>query len=248
MDWNVACGGIVLEQIEDKPTGGIREADIERNGVGGVLASQVDGGLAARGNQALEAALVREIEQNAREGNIVFDDEEHAVAGLNLGAIVLDFHGSDGGVARTRRCEQNIQLLLGGSGTRLQFRQIRGGNIRLRQVESKVAARAGTAGKPDLPTQQTSEIAADGKAQAGSTVLSAGGAIRLLEGFKNNFLLVGGDSNTGIHYGERQRGFEAAQDRVSRRPSASDVIDAQRDRSSLGEFQRVGHQVLEDLL
>ena len=40
--------------------------------------------------RALSAALVRQIQQNAREGDIVLHDQQHRIAGPNQIAVVVD--------------------------------------------------------------------------------------------------------------------------------------------------------------
>ena len=134
MHGDVPRDGIVLQQIEHEPSGGIGEADIQRYSIWCVLTSQVDGRFTACGDQTLEAALVRDVEKNTRKGDVIFDNQQHPVAGLKLGAVVLDFHGSHGGVTRPGGHEQDVQLLFGGGGAGLHPRQIGWRDIGLGQV------------------------------------------------------------------------------------------------------------------
>ena len=61
------------------------------------------------GDDALEIALVREVEQDPREPRVVLDDEDDALSGVELVAIVVDDalerpHGRGGAGAVRRSC------------------------------------------------------------------------------------------------------------------------------------------------
>src|SRR5262249_10286640 len=75
--------------------------------------------------------------------------------------------------------------------------------ISLRQVERECAADARFALKADLTAQKPGQLAADREAQPGAAVLAAGGAVRLLEGLEDDFLLVLGNADSGVNYAER---------------------------------------------
>ena len=67
-----------------------------------------------------------------------------------------------------------------------------------RQVQGEAAPLAGLAGEADLAAQQIGELAADGQPQPGAAELTAGGHVRLLEGFEDDGLLVGRDADARV--------------------------------------------------
>ena len=74
---NVPRGRIVLQPVENRPAGHIGQADVERDGARLELARQRQRGAAAQRHQRLDAAVVRQVHQDAREGDIVLDDQQH---------------------------------------------------------------------------------------------------------------------------------------------------------------------------
>ncbi len=126
--WRVA--GIVLQPVENGPAGHVGQIDIEGDGARRKFARQGKRGPAAQGHQHLDATVMREVEQNAGEGDIVFDDQQHGVAGLNQIAVVVDFDVvHDGG----RRCGRRRQDDIDGFA-------LRHDNARRRAAESGCSA------------------------------------------------------------------------------------------------------------
>ena len=80
--WRVL--GVVLEAIEDRPAVGVGQPQVERDGGGLVLAREREARVALERDDDLEAARARRVAQDAREVRIVLDDEQHAVAELEL--------------------------------------------------------------------------------------------------------------------------------------------------------------------
>ena len=74
---NVAGRRIVLQAVEDRPAGHVGQSDIERDGAGTELAGQRQRRAAAQRDQRLDAAVVRQVHQDAGEGDVVFDDQQH---------------------------------------------------------------------------------------------------------------------------------------------------------------------------
>ena len=70
------------------------------------------------------------------------------------------------------------------------------------------------------------DFAADGKAQAGATVFAAGGAVGLLEGFKDDALLVFRDADAAVVDGNGQHLAGLVQVFVADVPPALGPIDA----------------------
>src|SRR5437764_641551 len=66
----------------------VRQEDVERDRLGGVLACHGQRGGAQRRDQALEALVARRVEQHAREAQVVLDDQQHAVAPADVLPVV----------------------------------------------------------------------------------------------------------------------------------------------------------------
>ena len=93
----------------------------------------------------------------------------------------------------------------------------------------------------DVAAQKPRDFAADGQAQTGSAVTSAGGSVGLLKGFENQFLLGRCDADSGI--GNRKRN-----NAILARAAAFVQLNVEADAAFFGELQRVGKQVFQDLL
>ena len=79
---------VVLEVLQDFPAIDVRQADVERDGIGFVLLGQLETGAAAQGDQSLEAPLVRHVQKDLGEVGIVLDDQKCAITRLNCIAVV----------------------------------------------------------------------------------------------------------------------------------------------------------------
>ena len=81
---------MVLEPVEHHPTVEDRQGEVEDDRVRLVLVGERQAGIASQPDDALEAALARDVEHRAGEVGIVVDDQHGPVAGLDLVAVVLD--------------------------------------------------------------------------------------------------------------------------------------------------------------
>ena len=91
VDRDVPGLGSMLEPVEHGPPVHPREADIQDDRVGLVLAGQGQPRLAVEGDDSLEPLLVRQVEQEAGELGVIVDDQEDPVAGAaSAGAVVAD--------------------------------------------------------------------------------------------------------------------------------------------------------------
>ena len=88
-------GGVMLEAVENRPAGHVGQIDIERDSARGKLACQCQRGAATQGDEDLDAAVVRKVEEDAGESDVVLDDQQHCVAGLNQVAVIVDFNVVD---------------------------------------------------------------------------------------------------------------------------------------------------------
>ena len=84
---------VLLEALQDHQSVRVRQAEVERDGVGLELLRQGEGLVAARGDQAAEAPLPRHLQQDVGEVRVVLHDQEHPVPRLNLVSVVLDLDG-----------------------------------------------------------------------------------------------------------------------------------------------------------
>ena len=96
-------GEVVLEPVEHAPAVDVGQADVERDGVGLVLAGQRQRGGAERGDQPLEALLAGGLEQEPGERQVVLDDQQQRVAGLDGVAVVADLVDELGRLEDQRR-------------------------------------------------------------------------------------------------------------------------------------------------
>src|SRR5262249_48312758 len=145
----------------------------ERDRVGVELARERHPDGPARGDDRLEAARVRRVDQHLREARIVLDHEQYAVVRRELGAVVPDelFGGERD---RDRRFGPR-QEVISDSHARPADPAWRG--LRLRHVELERAALGGSADDRDLAAEHARDLAADGEAEAGAAVLAAGAAV-----------------------------------------------------------------------
>ena len=78
---NVAGGRIVLQAVQNGPAGHVGKIDVQRDGAGLELARQRQGGAPRSATSAFNAAIVRQVHQDAREGDVVFDDQQRRIPG-----------------------------------------------------------------------------------------------------------------------------------------------------------------------
>ena len=87
---NVGGRGVVLEFLEQAPTVGIRQTDVERDRIRTESPRERESLRSRKRDDAFEAAIAREPEQNPREHEIVLDDQQDAIGRLDALAVVVD--------------------------------------------------------------------------------------------------------------------------------------------------------------
>ena len=165
------------------------------------------------GDDALEALVARQAQENAGVVRIVLDDEQHGVARLDGVAVVLDvLFARDG---------QNREFAGLGRARRWSMRSVAlsGPDVVERQEEGEGAALPVDAGELDLAAEQHGQLAADGEAQAGAAVFAGGAGVGLLEGLEDEPLLLRRDADAGILDGEGDDLAGLAEHRVIGRPA-----------------------------
>ena len=93
VDGDVAGLRVVLEAVEDRPPVHHRELDVEDDGVGRLLAGHGQAHVALQGDEAPEALLAGQVEQEPREADVVLDDQDDAVSLPDGVAVVVDRAG-----------------------------------------------------------------------------------------------------------------------------------------------------------
>ncbi len=81
---------VVLEAIEDAPAVDVGQGDVERDRGGSVLAGEGQRGGPECGDQGLEARVPGRVDQEPGEPQVVLDDQERAVPGLDDVTVVVD--------------------------------------------------------------------------------------------------------------------------------------------------------------
>ena len=259
VDGDVARRGVVLEAVEHAPAVHVGQADVEGDRVRLHLAGEGEAVGTAGGDERLEPLVVGEVHQEAAEGRVVLDDQDHAVPRVDEGAIVadlarprrrLDRRRPRGQLdARPRGLPLRLQALFAAQlrARRLHARQARG-HIGEGQIEREGAALAAGAHEPDLAAEQPGQLAADREPEPGASVLAAGSALRLLERLEDDGLLLALDADAGVGHGHAHHGPGGAQDGMIGAPARGRRAQLEGDRPLLGELERVGQEVLEDLL
>ena len=241
MHRNILGAGVRLELLHHLPAVDAGQADIENNGAGPVAARVLQTGFTVMADVALQAVIRRQVHQYVGELAVVL----HHQHGLFADHVTL--------VARF------LQRLTGG-GVRLgvgadvhRFRRRRPvlrllalPGMALGQVEHEGGAGAGAvAVQADFAAQQARQLPRDGEPQAGAAVFAAGGAVGLLEGFEDELLLVLGNAHAGV--GDREFKRAGTVQTTGNALVLAGALDAQGHRAVVGEFERVGEQVLENL-
>src|SRR5205807_3937252 len=88
MHGNMASSRIVLQTIENGPTVAIRQSNVQGDGRRVVFVGQRQSNVPHVRDQTLESFFVREIQQDAGKGRVVFDDQHYAIALFDFHAIV----------------------------------------------------------------------------------------------------------------------------------------------------------------
>src|SRR6201992_1840087 len=100
----------------------------------------------------------------------------------------------------------------------------------------------------DFAAKQARQFAADSKTEAGAAVFPASAGIGLLEGFKNQPLLVGGDSAAGGRASEGDHCRGSVENRGFRTPAPHGGRDLKTDAAFTGKLECVRQQILQYLL
>ena len=231
----------LLQLAEHGPTQHVRQEHVERDGGRMIVVGERDRLGAGRGDEHLEAVVMRKIDEDAGIVRIVLDDQQDHVAGSQLVAIV--------GQLLERPLGQSVYDSPAGGPRALDHLRGPGrSDILERQVERERAALARRAVQLDLAAEQIGKLAADRQAEAGAAILAAGAGVGLLERLEDDLLLLGGNADAGIGDLEGDDGGGLAQDRMIGGPAACGPGDAQPHAAVLGELEGVGEQVLEHLL
>ena len=102
MDGNVTSAGIVLQAVEHRPAGRIRQPNVERDGIGLEVPCQRQSFLAQQRYYAFEAPLMGQIQENGSKRRVIFDQQQHTIPRLD-GEPIEDFAvrvGKQWGVGR----------------------------------------------------------------------------------------------------------------------------------------------------
>ena len=267
---DVAGARVVLEPVEDRPAVDVRQPMSSVMASGLNFAGQRQARVAAQGHHALEALLARQIQQDAGERRVVLDDQQHAVAGLDRGAVVLDLILA----ISERRLDADLGALPRASCRRCDSRAVGRCAGRLRRHLPIVAAESGPAGRRRGHVALR-QVEGEGAALARRrwrrwiSPPSSRAISRLMDrprpvppylrlvvpsacwnASKMMLLLVLGDADAGVARPRRRsparRWFSVgASKRIQPRCATSMRSD---DLALLGELEGVGEQVLEDLL
>ena len=117
-----------------------------------------------------------------------------------------------------------------------------------RQIEHEGAAFAGRALKMDFAAEQARKLAADGEAQAGAAIFSAGAGIRLLKRLEDQLLLFQGNADAGIGNLKGDNGRRVVEDGMFGAPAAHGRRNAEAHAALGGKLERVRQQILQHLL
>ena len=80
---------MMLESLEHRPPVETRHVDVERDRVGLDTRARSEPAVAVEADDSLEPLLARHVEQDLREVHIVLDDENSAIARLDVLVVIL---------------------------------------------------------------------------------------------------------------------------------------------------------------
>ena len=237
---------VELEVVEHRPAEHVGQEDVERDRGRADTARASDSAvLPAVGDDALEALVARQPEQDARVVRIVLDDEQRlgrprTMSSRSSAMMLLDWRPASTGSVAAR-------IARDGRSAGAVTARGRAGVVE-RQVEGERAALPGDADEPDLAAEQRRQLAADRQTQAGAAVLAAGAGVGLLERLEDEPLLLRRDADAGVvdREGDDLRGRAAAPD--DRRPALGRQPTRIVDVALAVNLNGVRQQVLEDLL
>src|SRR6266511_3809610 len=209
----------------------------------GVLAEQPDAVGAVVGVEDRHAVQLKRAGQGEHVTHVVVDDQHGRTVELPGGVARPDgqiLRRAQRGRTDPGHCTQHGQV-------RAEPRR-RLGREHIRQVQHERRALADRRGDRDGAAEQARQLAADGQAKAGTAVLAAGRAVRLLEGLEDQRQLVVGDSDAGVVDAERGDPPRPVQRRYAERGALRGDPDGELHGPGVGELDRVGDQVAQDLL
>jgi hypothetical protein len=93
MDGDVAGFNVILKDTEDGPAIDSGEAEVEEDTVGLVGGGEVDTFFAVECGEHFESVLVDGFFQESDEVDIIFDDEDGVVSGLDLVSVIIEGSG-----------------------------------------------------------------------------------------------------------------------------------------------------------
>src|SRR5204863_8511757 len=85
---NMSRNLVMFQAVQHRPPFHVGQLDVEGDSVGTIALRELQRRLAPRGDDALEAFAVRDVEEDARVGDVVLDDEENAVPLGDFFAVV----------------------------------------------------------------------------------------------------------------------------------------------------------------
>src|SRR4029077_386311 len=100
----------------------------------------------------------------------------------------------------------------------------------------------------DLAAKQARDFATDGQSKSGTTILSAGAHIGLLEWLENELQFIRGNANSGVGRRERDHDTGSIQYVVIRAPAIFGHFDLECYLAAFGKLERIRQKVLEYLL
>ena len=184
-----------------------------------------------RRHQDLEARFAPHFHHDAREGQIVVDHQEHAIAVRDRVAVIADFIGERPAVdLRLRHGDRRRSFEF---GARHDGRHAGRRRLCQWQIQGERTAATRRAGQSDFAAEQARDLATDRQAQAGAAVLTARATVGLLEGLEDDLLLVAGDADAGIGHGDRHHRLGAVEAFVFRVPARGDEVDVERDAAAM---------------
>src|SRR5437867_9557210 len=166
------------------PAVDVRQPDIECDGMRTELARQGDGRHAAPGNERLEATGVSGVDEDAGKRGVVLHEEEHAVARLDVEAVV-------GQLVLRHRPSRRLR----GRGPLGHDRARRAGGLPLWDVELERATPARRAHDRALAPPPPGDLSADGEPEPRAAVPPARAALGLLEGLEDDLVLLRRDAD-----------------------------------------------------
>ena len=240
---NVARGRVEFELVEHRPAEHVGKVDVEDDRRGPELFGQGETQRALVGDDALESAVARQIQKDARIVRVVLDDQQHHIAFGDRIAIV-----DDRLLAFDRQYDRSCERRSAGTEGRGAQRQTVGAHIVDGQIQRERTALASGAREFDFAAQQHRQLAADRQPEAGAAVFSRSTRIRLLEGLEDEPLFFRRHADAGVFDLESDHAFGLCEPGMVGTPAAGGQTHAHFDVTIGREFHGVRQQILQDLL